>query len=81
MWNTRISSRRASPVDLRGGLSGFVVDKFSGTLCVGRRGEYCSVVSSRHFQPGCDIGCVIFARFTPFTLGFWICLDADGNTI
>jgi len=63
MWNTRISSRRASPVDLRGGLSGFAVDKFSGTLCVRGRGEYCSVVSSQHFQPGCDIGCVIFARF------------------
>src|SRR5271154_6693661 len=57
-----LTSRRASRVDLRGG-AGSAVDKFGGALCVGRGGEHCSVVSSQHFQPGCDIGCVIFARF------------------
>jgi hypothetical protein len=42
---------------------GSAVDKFGGALGVGRGGEHRSVVSSQHFQPGCDIGCVIFARF------------------
>jgi hypothetical protein len=58
-----LTSCRASRGDLRGGLCGSAVDKFGSTLCVGRGGEHCSVVSSQHFQPGCDIGCVIFARF------------------
>ena len=57
-----LTSCRASRVDLRGG-SGSAVDKFDCALCVGRGGEHRSVVSSQHFQPGCDIGCVIFARF------------------
>ena len=57
-----LTSRRASRVDLRGG-GGSAVDKFGGALGVGRGGEHRSVVSSQHFQPGCDIGCVIFARF------------------
>src|SRR5271166_3531898 len=57
------TSCRASRSDLRGGLCGPAVYKLGGTLCVGSGGEYCSVVSSQHFQPGCDIGCVIFARF------------------
>jgi len=57
-----LTSRRASRVDLRGGgCSG--VDKFGGALCVGRGGEHCSIVSSKYFQPGCDIGRVIFAWF------------------
>ena len=42
---------------------GFAVDKFCGALCVGRGGEHCSIVSSQYFQPGCDIGRMIFARF------------------
>ena len=58
-----VTSCRASRSDLRGGLRGSAVDKFGGTLCVGGGGEHCSVVSSQHFQPGCDIGRVIFARF------------------
>src|SRR5271165_309362 len=57
------TSCRASRSDLRGGLCGPAVYKLGGTLCVGRGGEHRSVVSSQHFQPGCDIGCVIFARF------------------
>jgi len=57
------TSCRASRGDLRGGLRGPAVDKFGGTLCVCRGGEDRSVVSSQHLQPGCDIGCVIFARF------------------
>jgi hypothetical protein len=48
---------------LRGGLRGCPVDKFGGALRMGCGGEHRSVVSSQHFQPGCDIGCVIFARF------------------
>src|ERR1700740_1966480 len=55
-----LASRRASRGDLRGGLRGFVVDKFGGALCVSGGGEHCSVVSSQRLQPGCDIGCVIF---------------------
>src|SRR6202041_2422783 len=54
-------SCRASRGDLRGGCS--VVDKFGGSLWVGRRGEHRSVISSQHFQPGCDIGCMVLARF------------------
>ena len=57
------TSCRASRGDLRGGLRGSAVNKFGGTLCVGRGGKHRSVVSSQHFQPGCDIGRVIFARF------------------
>ena len=56
------ASCRASRDDLRGGLRGFAADKFGGTLCVGCGGEHCSAVSSQDFQPGGDIGCVIFAR-------------------
>jgi hypothetical protein len=44
-------------------LRSFAVDKFSGTLCVGRGGEHCSIISSQDLQPSCDIGCVILARF------------------
>jgi hypothetical protein len=58
-----LTSRRASRVDLRGGLCGPVVDKFGCTLCMGCGGEYRSVISSQQLQPGCDIGRVIFARF------------------
>jgi hypothetical protein len=57
------TSCRASRSDLRGDLRGSAVDKLGGTLCVSCGGEHRSVVSSQHFQPGCDIGCVIFARF------------------
>src|SRR5450755_3341280 len=55
-----LTSCRACRSDLRGG-SGSVVDKFGCALCVGCGGEHRSVVSSQHFQPGCDIGRVIFA--------------------
>jgi hypothetical protein len=58
-----VTSCRASRSDLRGGLCGSGVDKFGGALCMGRGGEHCSVVSSQHFQPGRDMGRVIFARF------------------
>ena len=58
-----VTSCRASRGDLRGGLCGSVVDKFGGALCVSRGCEHCSIVSSQDSQPGCDIGCVIFARF------------------
>ena len=58
-----VTSCRASRGDLRGGLRGSAVDKFGGTVCVSCGGEHRSVVSSQHFQPGCDIGCVIFTRF------------------
>src|SRR6266851_5379150 len=58
-----ITLSRASRSDLRGGLCGPVVDKFGGALCVGCGGEHRSVISSQHFQPCRDIGCVIFARF------------------
>src|SRR5271156_1753473 len=57
-----VISCRASRGDLRGG-GGSGVDKFDGALCVRCGGDHRSVVSSQHFQPGCDIGCVIFARF------------------
>src|SRR5258708_16550498 len=57
-----LTSCRASRVDLRGG-GGSAVDKFGGTLCVGCGGEHRSVVGRQYFQPGCDIGRVIFARF------------------
>src|SRR6202167_5855189 len=57
-----LTSCRASRSDLRGGgCSG--LDKFGGALCVGRGGQHCSIVSSQYFQPGCDIGGMIFARF------------------
>jgi hypothetical protein len=58
-----VTSCRASRSDLRGSLRGSAVDKFGGTLCVGGGGEHCSVISSQHFQPGCDVGRMIFARF------------------
>ena len=58
-----LASCRASRGDLRGGLRGSAVDKFGGALCVGCGGEHRSVITSQHFQPGCDIRCVIFARF------------------
>ena len=58
-----LTSCRASRSDLRGSFRGFAVDKFGCALCVGCGGEHRSGVSSQHFQPGCDIGCVIFARF------------------
>src|SRR5271166_346783 len=58
-----VTSCRASRSDLRGGLCGFAVDKFGGALCVSGGGEHCSIVSSQDFQPGCDIGRMIFARF------------------
>jgi hypothetical protein len=58
-----LTSGRASRGDLRGGSRGFAVDKFGGALCVSRGGEHCSIVSSQDFQPGCDIGRMIFARF------------------
>src|SRR5271166_4546404 len=58
-----LTSCRASRNDLRGGLRTFAVDKFSGTLCVRRGGEHCSIISSQDLQPSCDIGCVILARF------------------
>ena len=65
-----LTSHRASRVDLRDGLSGSAVDKFGSALGVGRSGEHRSVVSSQHFQPGCDIGCVILARFqSEFQIG------------
>ena len=64
-----LTSRRASRGDLRGG-GGSVVNKFGGSLGVGRGGEHRSAVSSQHFQPGCDIGCVILARFqSKFQIG------------
>jgi hypothetical protein len=47
---------------LRGALRGSAVDKFGGTLRVGRGGKHRSVIGSQHFQPSCDIGRVIFAR-------------------
>jgi len=56
-------SCRASRGDLRGAFRGSAVDKFRGALCVGCGGEYRSVVSRQHSQPGCDIGCVILSRF------------------
>jgi hypothetical protein len=52
---------RASRSDLRGSFRGFAVDKFGGALCVSGHSEHCSIVSSQDFQPGCDIGRVIFA--------------------
>jgi hypothetical protein len=58
-----LTSCRASRNDLRGGLRSFAVDKFSGTLCVGRGREHRSIISSQDLQPSCDIGRVIFARF------------------
>jgi hypothetical protein len=61
--NSALASCRASRGDLRGSLCGSVVDKFGGALCVSRGSEHCSIVSSQYFHPGCDIGCVIFARF------------------
>jgi hypothetical protein len=54
---------RAGRVDLRGGIHGDAVDIFGGTLCVGCCGKHCSIVSRQHFQPACDIGCMILARF------------------
>src|SRR5258708_6857633 len=56
-----VTSCRASRSDLRGGLCGSVVDKFGGALCMSGGGEHCSIVSSQDFQPGCDIGRMIFA--------------------
>jgi hypothetical protein len=56
-----LTSGRANRGDLRGGLCGSLVDKFGGALCVSGGGEHCSAISSQHFQPGCDIGRVIFA--------------------
>ena len=56
-----LTSCRASRSDLRGGLRGSAVDKFGGTLCVRGGGERCSIISSQHFQPSCDIGRVVFA--------------------
>src|ERR1035441_5463087 len=58
-----LTSCRASRGDLRGGLRGSAVDKLGGALCVGCGGEHRSVVSSQHFQPGCNIGRVILAGF------------------
>src|SRR5271156_6165150 len=58
-----LTSGRASRSDMRGGLRGSAVDKFGGTLCVGGGGEHCSVISSQHLQPSCDVGRMIFARF------------------
>ena len=58
-----VTSCRASRSDLRGGVLALRVDKFGGALCVGGGGEHCSIVSSQYFQPGCDIGRMIFARF------------------
>jgi hypothetical protein len=52
----------ASRSVLRGALRGSAVDKFGGTLRVGRGGKHRSVIGSQHFQPSCDIGRVIFAR-------------------
>jgi hypothetical protein len=46
---------------LRGGGCS-VVDKFGCALCVRCGGEHCSIVSSQNFQPGCDIGRMIFTR-------------------
>src|ERR1700722_7321459 len=64
-----LTSRRARRVDLHGG-GGSAVDNFGGALCVGRIGVHRSVVSSQHVQPGCDIGCVILARFqSKFQIG------------
>ena len=64
------TSCRASRSDLRGDLRGFAVDKLGGTLCVSCSGEHGSFVSSQHFQPGCDIGCVIFVGFqSKFQIG------------
>lgn len=55
------TSCRASRGDLRGGgCAG--VDKFDGALCVSGSGEHCSVISSQHFQPRCDVGRMMFAR-------------------
>ncbi len=55
-------SGRACRVDLRGG-GGFTVDKFGCALRMGCGRKHRSVISSQHLQPGCDIGCVILARF------------------
>src|ERR1035437_4875517 len=62
--STRASSAlcRTGRIDLRG-IHGDAVDEFGGTLCVGCRGKHCSIVSLQHFQPACDIGCMILARF------------------
>ena len=57
------TSCRASRSDLRGDLRGSAVDKLGGTLCVSCGGEHRSVVSSQHFQPGCNIGRMILAGF------------------
>jgi hypothetical protein len=57
------TSCRASRSDLRGDLCGSAVDKLGGTLCVSCGGEHRSVVSSQHFQPGCNIGRMILAGF------------------
>jgi hypothetical protein len=54
-----LTSCRASRVDLRGGGTPF--DKFGSALRMRCGGEHRSVVSSQHFQPGCDIGRVVFA--------------------
>ena len=63
-------SCRASRSDLRGDLRGSAVDKLGGTLCVSCGGEHRSVVSSQHFQPGCNIGRVILAGFqSKFQIG------------
>src|SRR4051794_24270544 len=51
---------RAGRIDLRG-IYGDAVDEFGGTLCVGCCGKHCSIVSRQHFQPACDIGCMIRA--------------------
>ncbi len=56
-----LTSCRASRSDLRGSFRGFAVDKFGGALCVSGGGEHCSIISGQHFQPGCDIGRMIFA--------------------
>ena len=59
----------AGRIDLRG-IHGDAVNKFGGTLCVGCRGKHCSIVSRKHFQPACDIGCMILARFkSQFQIG------------
>jgi hypothetical protein len=51
----------AGRIDLRS-IHGDAVDKFGGTLRVGCRCKHGSIVSRQHFQPTCDIGCMILAR-------------------
>ncbi len=77
-----LTSCPASRVDLRGGIRGSAVDKFGCTLCMGCGGEHRSVVGRQDFKPGCDIGCVIFARFqSKFQIGAQESSSKFGNQL